>query len=695
MHTIRFLRLLGVDDKAAGLRAATREGPGKDSRVDYSRTARELSAVPLTPFAYWLDEGIRGLFESNVPTRNHVETRCGMSTLDDFRFLRLNWEVPVGSRDWVRYAKGESSRPYVDDARYYLNWGNKGFELKAYVEAKVGSASRKIQSESHYWRPGATWVRRTHRLCMRAMPEGFVFSGGAQAAFPAPDSDTARLAFLALANSAAFDALIKVSVGRTGDAVQFESGMIDRSPWPSVNTLPEALGDLAARAWDLCRYPLVVHEPSVHFGLPEALMVAGSTFAERSQAAMTSRALRAAELRQVQAQIDDSCFALYGISEQQQRAITDQLQLTHDDTAESSSSVDQELDALIPSIDPARLASSLISWAVGVAFGRFDVRLALGLRPLPEVPDPYRPLPEFSAGTLPSKGGVPIVPDEYPLEVPSVLVDDPGHGEDIVARTHAVCEIVFGTESDSCWGEIVSLLGRKDEGIRWWMRRRFFDYHLSSYSVERSRKAPIYWPLGTTSGSYLVWLYAHRVTGDSLFRLLSDVVSPKLALERRRLSELVQEADPSPSASQRKAIDGQEKLLGELQEFVDELTAVAPLWHPHLNDGIVVVLAPLWRLFGHHKPWSKELRGHWDSLVAGEYDWAQLAMHLWPERVVPKCAEDRSLAIAHGLEDVFWIQDDDKPDKWRHRQNPTVSVVQLIADRTDPAAKAALEDVVR
>ena len=45
-----------------------------------------------------------------------------------------------------------------------------------------------------------------------------------------------------------------------------------------------------------------------------------------------------------------------------------------------------------------------------------------------------------------------------------------------------------------------------------------------------------------------------------------------------------------------------------------------------------------------------------------EHDWAHLAMHLWPERVVPKCAKDRSLAIAHGLEEVFWVEGID--GKW-------------------------------
>ena len=76
------------------------------------------------------------------------------------------------------------------------------------------------------------------------------------------------------------------------------------------------------------------------------------------------------------------------------------------------------------------------------------------------------------------------------------------------------------------------------------------------------------------------------------------------------------------------------------------------------------MLAPLWRLFAYHRAWSSELKKHWARLANGDYDWAQLAMRLWPERVVPKCAEDRSLAIAHGLEDVFWMKDPANEDKW-------------------------------
>ena len=109
---------------------------------------------------------------------------------------------------------------------------------------------------------------------------------------------------------------------------------------------------------------------------------------------------------------------------------------------------------------------------------------------------------------------------------------------------------------------------------------------------------------------------------------------------------------------------------------------VAPLWNPNLDDGVVLNFAPLWRLVPQHKPWQKELKSTWDALCAGKYDWAHLAMHLWPERVVPKCATDRSLAIAHGLEDVFWVEGTD--GKWTRARRPRAPSTSSCASAPRP-----------
>ena len=156
-----------------------------------------------------------------------------------------------------------------------------------------------------------------------------------------------------------------------------------------------------------------------------------------------------------------------------------------------------------------------------------------------------------------------------------------------------------------------------------------------------------------------MWLYAHRLIRDSFFQVQNEVVALKLAHEERKLASLVQGAGGSPSAKERKEIAAQESFVEELRAMLEEVKRVAPLWNPNLDDGVVLTMAPLWRLVPQHKSWQKELRSRWDELCAGKYDWAHVAMHLWPERVVPQCAKDRSLAIAHGREEVFWVEGDD------------------------------------
>jgi hypothetical protein len=67
-------------------------------------------------------------------------------------------------------------------------------------------------------------------------------------------------------------------------------------------------------------------------------------------------------------------------------------------------------------------------------------------------------------------------------------------------------------------------------------------------------------------------------------------------------------------------------------------------------------------------------------------------MHLWPERVIPKCASDRSLAIAHGLEEELWAED--AGGKWASRQVDGTTVERLVQERSSAAVKAALADLL-
>jgi hypothetical protein len=339
-----------------------------------------------------------------------------------------------------------------------------------------------------------------------------------------------------------------------------------------------------------------------------------------------------ASVTALEAAMDDAVLRAYGLADDPDaRAAVSSI----------SASVPSSRRDPFCSVDLADCAARCVQFATGQAFGRFAATKAMQK---------------------------------------DVLVDDLGGTDDIAATV----ETHLGDNG-------ASVLGALNGDLRRYTREALFDFHLAYY-FRSGRKAPIYWQLATPSASYSVWLYIHAFSKDTLFRVQNDYLAPKLAHEERRVESLTSELRDGATAAHRKSLAAQEAFVDELRAFLDEVKRVAPLWKPNLDDGVIINFAPLWRLVPQNKSWQKELKSTWDALCEGKYDWAHLAMHLWPERVVPKCAKDRSLAIAHGLEDVFWVAGTD--GKWTARKTPTRSVDELVSERTSPAVKSALKSLL-
>ena len=687
-----FVRAIGSANPDRVLRAAANHTA---SERRWLRSQQQLRSIPGSPFAYWAQDSVLSAFREFQPYEIRGRTALqGASTCDDFRYVRTWYEpAPAPSqsgagRSWVGFARGGAASRFYQRTLAVVPWDSARTSFLGFI-GRPGRWNPKPVSADHYFAPALTWPLRGISFTASALPAGCAYSVGGKVAL----ARTQELpVLLAVFNSSAFRACMGVFAGKAG-GFQYETGVINATPVPALDSSSSTrLADLGLRGWSLKHGLDSCHEVSQAFVVPAVLQIGGMSFGDRvgGWSALVSEVER--ELDEVQSEIDELCFESYRVPDGDRWAIIQGFEDPDAEQTNGSEHGDEDDGDELTALDSAELAAALASWAAGVTVGRFDVRVATREREWPEKPDPFDPLPVCSPGMLTDDDGLPLdePPVGYPVSVSSVLVNDPGHELDITTRVRAVFDVVFGAESDEWWADVGEALGARRGEIGEWLRKRFFDHHLKTHSKSR-RKSPILWPIGTASGSYVVWLYAHRVTADSLFQVLNDIVDPKVHLEQRRLTELTQEVGPNPSASQRKEIDTQETLVDELRELRDGLEAVTPLWAPDLNDGIVIVLAPLWRLFAHHRPWSRELKKHWDKLTAGDYDWAQLAMHLWPERVIPKCAEDRSLAIAHGLEDVFWVQDPNNTDKWHPRPTPTTPIDQLIAERHKPATKAALQ----
>ncbi|MFO0757502.1 MAG: hypothetical protein U0359_13480 [Byssovorax sp.] len=679
-----FVRLfdLPTDAKHAALtRAVTAIRNREDSSalptpIFTEKSSETFKQVPGSPFAYWISDHLREVFVEQSPLQGDGrEAAFGGSTKDDKRYLRLWFEVrsenfspnrdETSVRRWVLLVKGGAWSTHYADVYLALNWHQDGYELKVDIAEYRGSRgwgyqwTAALNGYERYFRMGLTWSRRTQRgFGVRVMPSGCVFADKGPAIFVKNNDIDRALSLLSVVTSSTFCVFVELQMAFGS----YEVGVIQRTPVPDLKPDQVAiLAPLARRAWSLKRSIDTVNETSHAFLLPPGL--------NEKVTGLNPPAVHD-QLAAIQRDIDDQAFTLYGISPEDRAAIEASSNkapssASTDDPPSSTDEDPEEPDEEeeTPAAPPA---ATLHSWLLGVAFGRFDPRLATGERPIPPEPEPFDPLPARSPGMWPE--GDPAKPT-----FPTLLVDDPGHKDDITRHVlDAAARAKLPDPHD----------------LRPWLAKEFFPLHIKMYSKSR-RKAPIYWQLSTPSAGYSVWLYLHALSTDTFFRIQNDYVIPKLAHEERRLYAM---GEAPRTAADRRAQTDQQTLVDELRGFLDEVKRIAPLWSPNLDDGVLLNFAPLYRLVPHHKPWQKELKAAWDSLCAGDYDWAHLAMHLWPERVVPRCAKDRSLAIAHGLEEVFWAET--TAGKWAPRKTPTRPVDDIIQERTSPAVKAALKSLL-
>ncbi len=692
-------RLLNDEDKSAPLEVAVDAlRMGQDAGSVFDVNPASFRQVPNAPFAYWVSEQIRLLFSQHPSLESKGRSaRRGPSSGDDFRRVRCWWEISSknisAENGWVPFSKGGSYSPFYADVHLLVSWESARNTFHGFL-GRPGRMIEKLESVDCFFRPGLSWPLRTQSgLALRAMPAGCAFGHKGPAAFATSNMSEDLAHLLAITTSAPFRGLVEIQMAFGS----YEVGVLQRTVLP--DKYHPQLTALARAGWLLKRRADTQNLTSHAFFAP-ALARARGSLLDGLVAWAESLAQGVSRLAEIRQEIDAIAYRLYGIGEEDRRAI--EHMLSKGQSAEATTSDEDDTDAEdvedpAGNADALLLVAELLDYAVGCAFGRWDVRYATGATPAPAEPDPFAALPICAPGMLQSAAGLPASPADvladYPSRItwPGILVDDERKPDDVVRRVHEVLEVIFPGRADTITDEACAILGAKS--LRDWFNSPsgFFAGHLKRHSKSR-RQAPIYWPLSSPKGLYTVWLYLHRLTTDTFFTVLRDHVKPRLEDEERHVFNLKQQAGPSATPSQARDIAAAEELVEDLRALRDELQHIAPLWRPDLNDGVIINHAPLWRM-ANHAPWRKALKETWESLVAGKYDWAHLALHLWPERVIPKCATDRSLAIAHGVESFFWGTDP-KTGEVAVIHRTEAEVKALITERTSPAVKAALDSLL-
>ena len=639
-------------------------------------------------YAYWAADSLLNLFDPQKSIGEiAADILLGVVTSGNEQFLRLAWEVDpkfIKSREWSYYYKGGDFQKYFRPAYLTIDWRENGNHIRT-----GNSSAVRLRDTNQYFKSGLTYpLINEFGMNVSVLPGNCVFDNGSPAVFGKDDST--NLFLLGLLNSRIAEFFIRCLTSTR----HWQVGYVRQLPMPSLtNSQIEDLSKIVSETINLQRHLLSDDEVTQDFYAPPILTKyhRNSSLNEIIRKYILDKDNLLVQLLYFDYQVDEMCLDFYQLTDLQKELVkriigphpveiskatnssqTYQLQdenlrihrvtLSHIEDISWKDSIPVkdvvEHRARYPDLlgtELSNLVEDSISYLIGCAFGRWDIHYATGQKEISEFSDPLSLLPACSLGMLQNSHGLPAVREditaEYPLRISwsGILVDDEGHYEDVVGRLREAQQVIWQGHSDAIEQESCQILDIHSLREYFTKSFGFFADHLKRYSKNR-RQAPIYWPLSTPSNSYTLWLYYHRLNDQTLFICVIDFVDPKIKQVSEETKNLRQKK--SRSSAEEKELEYLTDFEHELKDFRDELLRVAKFWKPNLNDGVQITAAPLWKLF-QHKPWQKKLRETWESLEAGEYDWAHLAYSIWPERVREKCKTDKSLAIAHDLEHLY------------------------------------------
>ena len=306
-------------------------------------------------------------------------------------------------RNWRLYQKGGDYSPYYFDIHLVADWDADRQTYRGF-HGRPGRPTERPSNYQYFFRPGLSWPLRTQRgLALRVLPSSCIFSHKGPTVFVDNNNADDLLALLAIANSLLFRQLVSLQM----TFGSYEVGVIQRTPIPDFTPeTAQCLANLTRWAWSLKWGLDTASEASHAFILPTLLQVTGESLSARSRA--WDERVRAADeqLARIQAEIDECAFNLYGVYNSDRQNMLETLH--HTGEAGEATDNDDEDNEEITQADAPALVAQLLSYDMGLVFGRFDLDLALGRSSLPPEPDPFAPLPVCPPGQLQNEQGLPI-----------------------------------------------------------------------------------------------------------------------------------------------------------------------------------------------------------------------------------------------------------------------------------------------
>ena len=533
------------------------------SRLDVS--LKDFAAIDGSPLAYDRLSLVGSIFRDHLNLDPvYAIAAQGLATSDDARFTRSWWEVKDRKAiKWVPFAKGGEFSRFYSDLYLVINWAKNGEELRAFP-ASV------IRNPDYYHKAGLTWPRRTAKgLSVRLLPSGSIFGDKGPGLFLKDPEQ--RDYILAITNSRVFEFLF---TSRT--SFSWEVGIMKTMPIPKASYAQSRdLSSLAEGCFVIKSNWDTGNEICTRFSRPWVLHPEFADGTKTLSAALDEvlrhEAFLDEKLTETYAGLNDEVYRLYGVNFE----------------------LRAKIEAAIGSRPPE------LVW------------------PQLEGKDREQKRREHVGRLLTYLVKQILTEDKDHL----VCLQRVAHEPPLLDRLREKLATCFSEQDPSSLEtEVVNELKKKTKGyhraesLSEWLHDVFFETHNALYE-----QRPLIWHLASsqtrTEPGFACLVHAHHFDADALAKLRSVYIRDRIAVLKREAAQAGNDGkadlrlDLLALAEEVEAYDAKLALLQEGAHTGPEggerdYRILTPWktpedrpqgWHPDVDDGIKVNLAPLAR----------------------------------------------------------------------------------------------------
>lgn len=483
-----------------------------ESKNVYVCDTKSFNMIDGKPIAYWISDNMRYILYNYNQIGDYYDTRKGMVTADNNRFVRLWYEVNreyiginIKTRDeaqkskkkWFPYHKGGAYRKWYGNNIYVINWENDGYEL-LHMKGngyKVGSTNHNLD---YIFKPSIYWTKiSTSKFAPRISYNGYLYDDASP--FCYIDNNTELLEVLGLLSSKVSDDILDI----INPTLNNGPGNISKIPLDrdyikqgkNINNIKKNIyiskqdWDSFEVSWDFKKHPIIKFK---------------STDIENSFDNWNKFVSKQFyELKYNEEELNRTFIGIYKLQDE----LTPEV---------------EEKDITIRKANRDREMKSFISYAVGCTMGRYS----LDEEGLVYAGGEFD-INKYKTFKVDEDAIIPITDEEY-------------FEDDIVSKFVEFVKVAFGEDSleenlnyiadTECFKRKTNETSR--ECLRRYFLKGFMEDHLKVY-----QKRPIYWMFDSgKQNGFKALIYMHRYDENMIAKIRTDYLHK---IQRAYESELI------------------------------------------------------------------------------------------------------------------------------------------------------------